>query len=65
MKNTSEIITIAFVFGFGFIIGIICTATLFIYYPNTILQQVSVMKQECEKSLPRDQQCVIKMVPKS
>ncbi len=54
---------------FGFIFGIIFGITLIgaiqQFNPNASVNVVAKAMNECEKSLPRDQKCVIVAIPPS
>lgn len=54
---------------FGFIFGIICGITLIgaiqQFNPGAAVNVVAKAMNECEKSLPRDQKCVIVAIPPS
>lgn len=68
MDNEDTNRSMLFVFLMGFLVGISILAFTLAFtvdlIPNTDNYNVRVLTKECEKSLPRDQHCIIKAVPK-
>lgn len=52
-------------FGFGTIAGIFVMSLVFFYTPDTILHKGYKALEICEKSLPRDQVCIITAIPEN
>lgn len=50
-------------FIFGAMIGVILMAAVFFYTPGTIIDKGFAAIETCEKSLPRDQHCIITATP--
>lgn len=48
----------------GFIVGGLFTVIFAVNFPGTITYKAISAKEECEKSLPRDQHCIITAIPK-
>lgn len=44
---------------FGVVIGLMVVN----YFPGSLLQSAKIAIDECEKSLPRDQHCIISAIP--
>ena len=55
----------AFGFIFGIVVGIALVGVIQAANPSASVNIVSKAMAECEKSLPRDQKCVIVAVPPS
>ena len=55
----------AFGFFFGILFGVVLVGLIQSVNPSASVNIVSKAMEECEKSLPRDQKCVIIAVPPS
>ena len=55
----------AFGFIFGIVIGIALVGVIQAVNPSASVNIVAKAMNECEKSLPRDQKCVIVAIPPS
>jgi len=47
----------------GFIVGGSFTIGVAVNFPGTITYKAIAAKEECQKSLPRDQYCIIAAIP--
>lgn len=48
-------------FGWGVVVGMVIVLIIFVNI--SVVDQHYKLKQECEKNLPRNQVCVMKLVP--
>lgn len=63
MDNEDTNRSLLFMFIIGILVGVSILAFTVDLIPYTDNYNVRVLTKECEKSLPRDQHCVIKAVP--
>lgn len=46
-------------------LGIFIGLAIFNYFPGTLLKSARTAIEECEKTLPRDQHCIITAIPET
>jgi len=61
VRNDSEIVPISIMVGI--IIGILFTALMYEFLPESIVVKANSVIELCEQDLPRTQRCIITAIP--
>ena len=63
MDNQDTFRGFLFIFLSGICLGMVLQLLIIDYIPHTTNYDVRILRQECEKSLPRDQHCILTTIP--